>query len=144
MPFQRKPCACLCVGSNNKSKVALTDCALNGSPLWNFTPLRSSNSHVVSSIAFQEVARAGAILSFSSRVSNGSNIKGRTMAIVVLMVVAIGSKVKLPSCPEIVSVPFGTSAAPLCDVPTKNIIRKQITKNNKFFLPLFITFFLLI
>ena len=40
--------------------VALTDAALNGSPLWNLTPWRSVNSHVVSLTIFQPVASMGA------------------------------------------------------------------------------------
>ena len=40
--------------------VALTDAALNGSPLWNFTPWRSANSQVVSLTTFHPVASMGA------------------------------------------------------------------------------------
>ena len=40
--------------------VALTDSAVNGSPLWNFTPDRRANSQVVSSTIFQPVASIGA------------------------------------------------------------------------------------
>ena len=40
--------------------VAFTEAALNGSPLWNFTPSRRVNSHVVSLITFQPVASMGA------------------------------------------------------------------------------------
>ena len=40
--------------------VAFTDWALNGSPLWNFTPCLSVNSQVVSLTTFQPVASMGA------------------------------------------------------------------------------------
>jgi hypothetical protein len=39
--------------------VALTAWAVKGSPLWNFTPGRSVNSHVVSLTTFQPVASIG-------------------------------------------------------------------------------------
>src|SRR5713101_3071738 len=41
------------------SSVAFTDWALNGSPLWNFTPWRSVSSQVVSLTIFQAVASIG-------------------------------------------------------------------------------------
>ena len=40
--------------------VAFTDAALNGSPLWNLTPWRRVNSHVVSLTIFHPVASIGA------------------------------------------------------------------------------------
>ena len=51
--------------------VAFTEAAVKGSPLWNFTPLRSLNSHVVSLTIFQLSASIGlglkVLLSRSSR-----------------------------------------------------------------------------
>jgi hypothetical protein len=46
---------------------ATTSAAVNSLPSWNFTPLRSLNSHVVGSIAFHSVARPGIICDFSLR-----------------------------------------------------------------------------
>ena len=53
--------------------VAFTECALNGSPLWNLTPWRRVNSQVVSLITFQPVASMGLGLRvFASRSSRRS------------------------------------------------------------------------
>ena len=46
-------------GSSTRSKENVTSSAVIVSPLWNFTPLRSLNSQVVSLIAFHDVANAG-------------------------------------------------------------------------------------
>src|SRR5437764_1677665 len=51
--------------------VKTTSSAVNGDPSWNFTPLRSLNSHVRSSIAFQDVASAGTSFWFASRPTRG-------------------------------------------------------------------------
>ena len=53
--------------------VATTESALNGSPLWNVTPSRSVNSHVVSSTwVGSSVARPGASSPSGVRVSRVS------------------------------------------------------------------------
>jgi len=45
-----------------RSKENFTSSALNGSPLWNFTPLRSTNSYASPSLeTVQDSARLGAI-----------------------------------------------------------------------------------
>src|SRR5688572_21305457 len=49
-----------------RSMVKITSSAVKGVPSWNFTPWRSLNSQVVSSISLQEVANAGRTLSLSS------------------------------------------------------------------------------
>src|SRR5437667_3288972 len=55
------------------SSVAFTDWALNGSPLWNFTPWRSVNSQVVSLTILKPVASIGLGLSvLASRSSRRS------------------------------------------------------------------------
>ena len=61
-------------GAEMVLKVYATSAAVSGSPLWNFTPGRSSNSSVVSSSHFQDCASSGFSCSVSgsrcSRVSN--------------------------------------------------------------------------
>jgi hypothetical protein len=53
--------------------VALTDCAVKGSPLWNFTPRRSLNSQVVSLTMRQLSASIGlGLYVFASRSSSRS------------------------------------------------------------------------
>ncbi len=52
--------------------VATTSSAENGVPSWNFTFLRSLNSHVRSSTARHEVASPGTSLPFGSRWISGS------------------------------------------------------------------------
>ena len=53
--------------------VAFTEAAVKGSPLWNFTPLRSLNSQVVSLTVFHSVASIGLGLKvLLSRSSNRS------------------------------------------------------------------------
>ncbi len=48
-----------------RSMENFTSCAVKSEPSWNFTPLRSLNSHVVASIGFQLSARRGSICSLS-------------------------------------------------------------------------------
>jgi hypothetical protein len=48
-----------------RSRLYFTDSALNSSPLWNLTPLRSLTSHTVGATSFgSSAARAGTILRF--------------------------------------------------------------------------------
>src|SRR5438105_13910061 len=55
-------------GSFTRSMLNLADSALNSSPLWNLTPLRSLTSHVVGATSFGiSVASAGMILRLGSR-----------------------------------------------------------------------------
>src|SRR5688500_6397803 len=57
LPF----CWLFCSGLITRSQFHLTTSALNGSPLWNLTSLRSSTSQVVGELGVQEVARWGTI-----------------------------------------------------------------------------------
>ena len=58
-----------------RSRLNFTDSALNSSPLWNFTPLRSLTSHAVGATSFGiSVASAGTILRFWSRSTSVSKI----------------------------------------------------------------------
>ena len=52
--------------------VATTSCAVNGVPSWNFTFLRSLNSHVRSSSGFHDTASAGMSFPSGSRLMSGS------------------------------------------------------------------------
>ena len=61
-------------GSITRSTENFTSSAVRGSPLWNFTPLRSLNSHVVSFSAFHDVARDGSYSSLLLRCSSESNM----------------------------------------------------------------------
>src|SRR6266850_5189727 len=61
-------------GSSTRSKENFTSSAVSGSPLWNFTPLRSLNSHCVSLRGFQEVASDGSYSSLVFRCSSESNM----------------------------------------------------------------------
>ena len=56
-----------------RSKVNTTSSAVNGEPSCQVTPLRSLNSHTVSSIAFQLSARPGVSRCFSSGSIRRSN-----------------------------------------------------------------------
>src|SRR6266849_3751557 len=62
-------------GATNRAKDHLTVLALKASPLWNLTPWRRWNTHVLSSGLSQEVANHGTILKFASRTTNWSYIE---------------------------------------------------------------------
>jgi hypothetical protein len=63
-----------------RSRLNFTDSALNSSPLWNLTPLRSLTSHTVGATSFgSSVARAGTILRFASRSIRVSKIWAPTL-----------------------------------------------------------------
>ena len=49
----------LAAGSYVRSMLAFTSDDENGSPLWNFTPGRSLNVHVVGAVSFHSVASPG-------------------------------------------------------------------------------------
>ena len=57
------------LGSRIRSKVYLTSALVNGSPLWNFTPVRSSTVTLFPSgdVLGMEAARSGCTPRFSSR-----------------------------------------------------------------------------
>src|SRR6266850_8325982 len=62
-------------GSFTRSRLNFADSALNSSPLWNLTPLRSFTSHVVGLSSFGiSVASAGTILRFGSRSQSASKM----------------------------------------------------------------------
>jgi len=54
--------------------VNTTSSAVNGDPSWNFTPSRSLNSQVVSSMGFQDTASPGRKRCFSSGMINRSKM----------------------------------------------------------------------
>ena len=64
----------LSLASTIRSRVNFTASASNGSPLWNFTPWRSLNSHTVGATSFGSSASAGRILSSWSRSSSVSKM----------------------------------------------------------------------
>ena len=53
--------------AGTRASVAITSSASKAVPSWKRTPRRKTNSHVVSSMLRQDVARAGCASSFSSR-----------------------------------------------------------------------------
>src|SRR5881396_1696995 len=61
-------------GSVTRSIENFTSSAVSVSPLWNFTPLRSLNSQVVSLSAFHEVASDGSYSSLAFLCSSESNM----------------------------------------------------------------------
>ena len=65
----------LLAGLTRRSRLNFTDSALKSSPLWNLTPRRSLNSHVVGATSFGiSAASAGTSLRLWSRSSSDSNI----------------------------------------------------------------------
>ena len=60
------------LGSRRRSMLNFTASASSSSPLWNLTPLRSLNSHVVGFTIFHDSASHGVILRSSSRKSSVS------------------------------------------------------------------------
>ena len=70
----------LLAGLTSRSRLNLTDSALNSSPLWNLTPLRSLTSHTVGATSLgSSTARAGTILRFASRSTRVSKICAPTL-----------------------------------------------------------------
>src|SRR6266852_6374750 len=61
-------------GATNWAKDHLTVLELKASPLWNLTPWRRWNTHVLSFGFSQEVANQGTILKFASRTTSWSYI----------------------------------------------------------------------
>jgi hypothetical protein len=70
----------LLAGFETRSRLNFTESALNSSPLWNFTPLRSLTSQVLGAISLGiSAARAGTILKLRSRSYRVSNIWAPTL-----------------------------------------------------------------
>src|SRR5215831_1424629 len=70
--------------------VAFTDAALNGSPLWNLTPCRSVNSHVVSLTTFHPVASMGDGLYVLASRSTSRSYMCSTWSLVVQSTIVFG------------------------------------------------------
>src|SRR5438477_8406650 len=97
-------------GSVTRSNENFTSSAVSGSPLWNFTPRRSLNSHVVSLSAFHEVARDGSYSSFALRCRSESNMLMLTSTPTRSKCMC-GSRVGACEASAIVSVSLGCACA---------------------------------
>src|SRR2546429_9929916 len=100
----------LVAGSTNRWCDHLTASAVNFSPLWKVTSLRSFNSQVVGLTWVYEVASQGWILRSLSKISSDSNML-RIMLRGAEACVCCGSRLVVSAPCAMVSVPVGFAAA---------------------------------